>query len=257
MVTSTGAATRVEAVADTVAGAAHGTPEAGAAGGRTSGAPSARTPASGPPSPAAAPHRPRGRDRVTETTRRLRFDGGCLALDLVATLGRRPGGAPVERLADLDRLRAWCEGVGLPVRDEELTEALLSALRLLREAAYDVVVTDLRGSAPALTSVALVNECAHHAPPPPRLETGPRHGRGGVGVERAELTGRQVCSLVARDLVALMGDPGQRARVRACEAEPCRMLYLDRTPGGRRRWCSMRICGNNAKAARHRETSAP
>ncbi|MET8178683.1 CGNR zinc finger domain-containing protein [Streptomyces sp. NPDC005336] len=37
------------------------------------------------------------------------------------------------------------------------------------------------------------------------------------------------------------------------------MLYLDRTAARRRRWCSMRRCGNSAKAATHRKraTTAP
>lgn len=35
----------------------------------------------------------------------------------------------------------------------------------------------------------------------------------------------------------------------ACPGSGCGWLFLDRT--GRRRWCSMRWCGNRAKAARH------
>lgn len=261
----------------------------------------------------------------------LRFDAGCLALNLVATLGGRHA-TPVERLDGPGRLRAWCEGVGLPVpgagadtsagagadaasgADEgpsaganadagsgahegaepdasaepdagagagpdadagaharTATRAgaapgaaapdlsgLLADLRLLREAAYDVAVSDLRGAAPSLASVALVNECAYHAPPAPRLElaAAPGAGPGALTVRYPVLTGRQLLSLVARDLLALMADPDLRARLRECEAPRCRMLYLDTTAGGRRRWCSMRVCGNRAKAARHRGLSA-
>jgi predicted RNA-binding Zn ribbon-like protein len=193
----------------------------------------------------------RGSAGVPPRARALRFDSGTPALDLVATLGRRGGTAPVERLDGLPALRAWCAGVGLWLPHAEADTRLLGELRLLREAVYDVAVSDLRGSGPALTSVALVNECAHHAPAPPRLATEPA-----LTAERAQLTGRQLCSLVARDLIALMGDPGRRSRLRACEAEPCRMLYLDDTAGRRRRWCSMRGCGNRAKAARRRGRAA-
>jgi predicted RNA-binding Zn ribbon-like protein len=209
----------------------------------------ARTPAAAPA--AAADGAPARHDRIRD----LRFDGGGLALDLMATLGRRAGPAPVERLDGLPALRAWCEGVGLRVPGEQTEgpagEHLLADLRLLREAMYDVAVSDLRGSGPALPSVALVNECAHHALPPPRLATEPE-----LTAEPAPLTGRQLCSLAARDLIALMGDAARRSRLRTCEAAPCGMLYLDDTAGGRRRWCSMRTCGNRAKAARHRSRSA-
>jgi predicted RNA-binding Zn ribbon-like protein len=259
----------------------------------------------------------------------LRFDAGSLALNLVATLGGRHA-TPVERLDGPGRLRAWCEGVGLPVPDVVLDVAtdvergakphgaadavavagsgsssssgsgtsvatalgagaghapgaapgaiagaasdaapgavsdsapdlspLLADLRLLREAAYDVAAADLRGAAPSLASVALVNECAYHAPPAPRLEltAAPDAGSRALAVRLPPLTGRHLLSLVARDLLALMADPRLRARLRECEAPRCRMLYLDTTAGGRRRWCSMRVCGNRAKAARHRGLS--
>lgn len=195
--------------------------------------------------------------RITARTRSLRFDAGGPALDLVATLGRRHG-TPVERLDGPERLRAWCAGEALPLLPDETGatgptgEKLVAELRLLREALYDVASADLRGTPPALTSVALVNECAHREPPAPRLELGP----DGVAVLRPRLTGRQLESVIARDLIALLADPERRSRLRECGAPECRMLYLDATPGRRRRWCSMQRCGNNAKAARHRGRTA-
>jgi predicted RNA-binding Zn ribbon-like protein len=40
--------------------------------------------------------------------------------------------------------------------------------------------------------------------------------------------------------------------VKACEGPPCTLLFVDRTRGRVRRWCSMAICGNRAKQAAHR-----
>lgn len=40
-------------------------------------------------------------------------------------------------------------------------------------------------------------------------------------------------------------------RVRECDADNCNWLFLDRSRGGSRRWCSMKSCGNRAKARRH------
>jgi predicted RNA-binding Zn ribbon-like protein len=40
--------------------------------------------------------------------------------------------------------------------------------------------------------------------------------------------------------------------VRACEGRGCTLMFLDRTKGHQRRWCSMAVCGNRAKAAAHR-----
>ncbi len=41
--------------------------------------------------------------------------------------------------------------------------------------------------------------------------------------------------------------------VKACEGPPCTLLFVDRTRGLARRWCSMAICGNRAKQAAHRK----
>jgi predicted RNA-binding Zn ribbon-like protein len=40
--------------------------------------------------------------------------------------------------------------------------------------------------------------------------------------------------------------------VRACEGAGCTLVFYDRTKGHARRWCSMSVCGNRAKAAAHR-----
>jgi predicted RNA-binding Zn ribbon-like protein len=42
------------------------------------------------------------------------------------------------------------------------------------------------------------------------------------------------------------------AHVKACEGPICTLLFVDRTRGHVRRWCSMAICGNRAKQAAHR-----
>jgi predicted RNA-binding Zn ribbon-like protein len=41
--------------------------------------------------------------------------------------------------------------------------------------------------------------------------------------------------------------------VKACEGSACTLLFLDRTRGHMRRWCSMAICGNRAKQSAHRQ----
>jgi predicted RNA-binding Zn ribbon-like protein len=40
--------------------------------------------------------------------------------------------------------------------------------------------------------------------------------------------------------------------IRACEGHDCTLIFLDRTKAHARRWCSMALCGNRAKAAAHR-----
>jgi predicted RNA-binding Zn ribbon-like protein len=40
--------------------------------------------------------------------------------------------------------------------------------------------------------------------------------------------------------------------IRSCAGSVCTLLFLDRTKAHARRWCSMAVCGNRAKAAAHR-----
>ena len=41
--------------------------------------------------------------------------------------------------------------------------------------------------------------------------------------------------------------------VKRCEGPTCTLWFYDRTKAHARRWCSMAVCGNRAKAAAHRE----
>jgi predicted RNA-binding Zn ribbon-like protein len=43
--------------------------------------------------------------------------------------------------------------------------------------------------------------------------------------------------------------------VKACEGPACTLVFLDKTRGHARRWCSMAVCGNRAKQAAHRTRS--
>jgi predicted RNA-binding Zn ribbon-like protein len=61
------------------------------------------------------------------------------------------------------------------------------------------------------------------------------------------------------DALARLADPlvheigaGRADRVRICANDTCSWVFFDESRGGRRRWCDMATCGNQAKAARHR-----
>jgi len=61
------------------------------------------------------------------------------------------------------------------------------------------------------------------------------------------------------DALARLADPlvqeiqnGRADRVRICANDTCQWLFFDESRAGRRIWCDMATCGNQAKAARHR-----
>jgi len=45
--------------------------------------------------------------------------------------------------------------------------------------------------------------------------------------------------------------------VRECGNPACTLWFLDTTKAQRRRWCTVEICGNRAKAAAHRRRLKP
>jgi predicted RNA-binding Zn ribbon-like protein len=57
----------------------------------------------------------------------------------------------------------------------------------------------------------------------------------------------RVAAAIAQGLVE-----GTWHRLKACEAADCHWAYYDRSPAGRGRWCSMRVCGARAKMRRYR-----
>ncbi|MET9470831.1 CGNR zinc finger domain-containing protein [Streptomyces sp. NPDC002917] len=189
------------------------------------------------------------RRRITARMRELRFDAGALSLNLVATVGRRPD-TPIERLGDVERLHAWCRGVGTVLDESEDPAEVLALLHELRDAAYEIAAAAVCGRRPQLEAVELLNRAALVEPPAPQLRL------TATGVEATEagrqLSGPGLRSLIARDLITIMSDEELREHLRACDSDNCRMIYLDSAHGKPRKWCSMQRCGNSAKAAQHR-----
>jgi hypothetical protein len=46
-------------------------------------------------------------------------------------------------------------------------------------------------------------------------------------------------------------------RVKICPADNCRWAFYDTSRNRSRQWCSMKVCGNRAKARAHRQRSSP
>ncbi|MGW3492459.1 CGNR zinc finger domain-containing protein [Streptomyces sp. NPDC001020] len=57
----------------------------------------------------------------------------------------------------------------------------------------------------------------------------------------------RVATAVAQAVTA-----GTWLRLKACELPECHEAYYDRSPAGKRRWCSMSVCGARAKMRRYR-----
>ncbi|WP_244231779.1 CGNR zinc finger domain-containing protein [Rathayibacter sp. VKM Ac-2804] len=174
------------------------------------------------------------------------FDSGSLALDFACTGPLR--GIPGERLGSDEALAAWLaerfDAVDATARDARLDDALM-----LRGTVSRLAVAAERGAVGDPADVDVVNLFAAMPDVPPSLSGGSRQAG------RSHAAARQALSTLAREAVDLLGG-GTPGRLRRCDAEDCRILYLDTSRAGSRRWCSMQRCGNRAKVRAHRRRSA-
>lgn len=158
--------------------------------------------------------------------------GEPLALDLLNTQWVDDG--PRDLLTDVAGLRIWLTSAGLSGRataDTRTLEALLTA----RTAILDAV---RHGGQDAL------NEVLDHGRIRRRLtDDGP------VDLPDVADPAWLPAWVAADNLLHLLATAPDR--IRQCAHPDCVLYFLDTSKNATRRWHSMAICGNRAKAARH------
>lgn len=168
---------------------------------------------------------------------------------------------PTDRIPDTDALVAWLRRARL--LSERAASAERAALRddppeaarrlerfghlrqLIREMAEELVVDGQPSRARVRDLNHILRDGLHYH----QLEMaadGTAYGLARVG-DRLDQSRATIAGTLA-DFVA----SGRVDRLRICANSGCREVFIDRSPTGRRRWCDMRTCGNQAKVARHR-----
>ncbi len=188
--------------------------------------------------------------------------GQQLALDFVNTVGGMRGVRPNEHLHVYGDLLSFArqagaitDGEAARLADEarrhpRSAQAAFAAAIELREALYRLFLARTQGGAPDGADLATVNAA---------LARALAHRRLAPAGEALVLGWEEPGSLDAplwriADAAAQLLASDDAARVRVCgmfEEGECSWLFLDRTKGRTRRWCSMKDCGNRAKARRH------
>jgi predicted RNA-binding Zn ribbon-like protein len=178
------------------------------------------------------------------------------AFDFLNTL-ELENGALVERLTSLDAAGQWLAGRGV-IRDRAVLgraggnaaerAGALGRLVATRTALRDVAHAVTHEKAPEPTAINEVNRALASRE---RIELvaskdGVRLGHSHVGDPVDDVLAR-----IAEPIVREIG-AGHDDRIRVCANDTCRWLFYDESRGGRRRWCDMATCGNQAKARRHR-----
>ena len=193
---------------------------------------------------------------------RFEWSGGHPALDLVNTLDERPSSAPIDNLAgyrDLTEFAALAAlldrrtAARLQPRDGSSGATIVKRARKLREHLHDVLAAANSGR-PArqsdLDALSAAIKAAHAAQ---IMVTSPA---GGLAAHRwssamsPEIPLHALALAIERLLIS-----EARKRIRKCGAADCDVYYLDSSKGRRRRWCSMKNCGNREKQRRWRCTT--
>jgi len=204
----------------------------------------------------------------SRTEHSYEFSGGRLCIDFVNTVSGDRQAGPTERMGSYADLLAWARQAGVldaararrlaaaarrrPERAEEAHARALS----LRETLFRVFLAASEGGVPAEPDVeALSAEVVH----------GLSHRRlvrraGGFALEWDDPPEALDAPLwrVALSASELLVAGADLERVRLCglhETKECSWVFLDATRAHTRRWCSMKDCGNKAKARRHYERS--
>jgi len=160
--------------------------------------------------------------------------GEPLALDLLNTQWVSAEG-PADLLATPEGTRAWLAAVGLAAAPAPRTqEALVQARQAIRD-----VVSGHDGAADRLNAVLGHGRL--------RLSLGPDLTPE-QALEADGAAWRPAVMAAASLLDLLRQAPG---RIRSCQHPACVLWFYDTTRNGTRRWCSMAVCGNRAKARRH------
>jgi predicted RNA-binding Zn ribbon-like protein len=178
--------------------------------------------------------------------------GGRVSLDFVNTRRDRAA-SPVEYLRDAGELAGWLSAAKLASEPVEVDAAGFADALALREDIDALVRACVEGTTPPDPALGQVNDWLTAAPGPlPALrragdlmilETGPRQ----PGL-------RAALAAIALDAAQLAGT-GLRDRLRVCPGAHCGGRFLDRSAAGRRRWCSMAVCGNRQKVSSHRQAT--
>jgi predicted RNA-binding Zn ribbon-like protein len=168
---------------------------------------------------------------------------------------------PLEFLPDTDALVAWLRSTKLlseraasteraSLRDDPAEAARrMERFVHLRQVIRSISEELVEERQPSRTNVRELNHVLRHGLHFHQLEMnadGTAYGLARVG-DRLDQARATIAGTLA-DFVAT----GPVDRLRICANTGCREVFIDRSPTGRRRWCDMRTCGNQAKAARHR-----
>lgn len=178
--------------------------------------------------------------------------GGAAALDFVNTKSGRDTDLALDHLTSAEALLTWAAHAGLidaPATEAASSTVLPRALAL-REAIYRIFSAIADGRLPLdadldhlrdMTASQIAGLRLH------RLDDGTFNwSKPGT-----TMTCESLLTRLALDAIDVLRF-SDLSRLKQCHGHDCGWVFLDTTKNRSRRWCDMAVCGNRAKAKRHR-----
>jgi predicted RNA-binding Zn ribbon-like protein len=203
------------------------------------------------------------KETVTKASK-LKLLGGRLCLDFANTADWHASDLPIEFLTSYSELVHWSKHAGILTEKQGkrlLKEAshcskdghdVLKRAIALREVIYRIFSAITQGNIPQEDDLVSFNS-----------ELSKAMARSQIIVEDDELDWNwtdcedaidQMLWPIVHDAARLLTSK-ERFRVGKCLDDKCGWLFLDTSRNRSRRWCSMKDCGNRAKARRHYKRS--
>jgi predicted RNA-binding Zn ribbon-like protein len=186
------------------------------------------------------------------------FVAGSLWLDFVNTRFIGPHG-PVDRLVDFAALAKWCMESGAFERGPlanalKQMAAIVDARHVLAHAIeframlHEIAARlDAGKTVPQRSLDALNRELLYRAGYNEVVRAGGGYRKRFLMQIDTPMSLFAPIAMSAADLLT----SGEPQNVRKCANPGCVLFFYDTTKNHRRRWCSMKVCGNRTKAAAH------
>jgi predicted RNA-binding Zn ribbon-like protein len=198
-------------------------------------------------------------NRTSNTSSTIVVPRRDLCIDFANTRYWR-GSEPIETVHDFSEMVRWCETNAMLGREAaeralQCTEkhgrdaaVIFDDAIALRETIYRICFAIADDKTAEARDVAAVNAALDGAPE--RRVLAHRERAFGWRIDRDALSAAGLLAPVLWSAGDLIVSP-EVERLRHCLNDQCGWLFMDDSKNGSRRWCSMRSCGNRAKAQRH------
>jgi predicted RNA-binding Zn ribbon-like protein len=176
------------------------------------------------------------------------FVGNSAAIDFVNTQIIQRG-VLVDLLEDNNDFLRWVQEAGYRINDG-LTLEDLAGVKVLRTALYDIFLAKINAKEISQDSLEVINQhlAAHQLHK--LLQKNEASGELELVADTAGASLPALLAEIALEAANLLTST-QANHIKRCSNPDCVILFLDTSRTKKRRWCSMDICGNRAKVAKH------